>query len=190
MLRQALREMDDAVAAATGAAARAIAARKLLLQEIDSQRASADQWQRSALAAVRSSDDDAARRALLRRRQHERLADVLQTRQEAAQATVARSCRRLDALKLQRLEANRLLTELAARQCAIRANRHLASLAPDGAAAGVFAHFDRWRQRIALAEAEAEALDELVEGHDSFTAGDEESAAIELELLNLKQRSP
>lgn len=190
MLRQALREMDDAVAAATGAAARAIAARKLLLQEIDSQRASADQWQRTAEAAVRSNDDAAARRALLRRRQHERLADVLQTRREAVQATVARSCRRLDALKLKRAEANRLLTELAARQCVVVADRHLASLAVDGAAAGVFARFDRWRQRIALAEAEAEALDELVEGHDSFAAGDEESTAIDLELLNLKQRSP
>lgn len=190
MLRQALREMDDAVAAATSAAARAIAGQKLLHQEIDSQRASAERWHDRAVKAVDSGDDAQARRALLCRRQQEHLADVLEKQRDAAQATAARLRRRIEAMKIKRAQASHLLIELAARQCVAQADRRLAALLPRDVAGEVFRRFERWRQRVALGEAEAEALDELVDYDGFLEDDDEESAAIELELIELKRRSP
>jgi phage shock protein A len=189
MLRQVVREMDNAVAAATSAAARAIATQKLLLHEIDSQRASAERWRRKAARAADSSDDAEALRALARRRQTERLADSLEKQRDAAQATVSRLRRRIEVMRLKRAEADRLLIELAARQCLAQADRRLAALAPRGVTGDFCYRIDRWRRRVSRAEAEAEALDELVDGAAAID-DDEEFAAIESELIELKRRTP
>lgn len=189
MLRQVLREMDEGLAAATSAAARTIAGQKLLLQEMAAQRAIAQRWHERAAKAVNSGDDVQARRALVCRRQHEHSADMLEKQHDAAQATTARLRRRIQAMKIKLAEANRLLIELAARQCAAQADRRLAALLPRDVSGDVFRRFERWRQRVALAETEAGALDELVDDDDLFEDDDEESAAIELELIELKQRS-
>jgi phage shock protein A len=190
MLRQAVREMDDAIGAATSAAARAIAGQKLLAKEIDSQRAAADCWQRRAVAAVATHDDDAARRALARRREHERLVEVLDEQYAAAQESSVRLRRRIEAMKLKQAEAGRLLIELAARQRVVTAQRRLCSVADGGVASEVFQRFERLRQRLELADAEIEAFDELTVANERlFDEADPESAAIEAELLELKQHA-
>jgi len=190
MLRQAVRELDDALAVSTSAAARSIATQKLLSKEIDSQRDLAALWQRRAAAAVAAGDDDQARRALSRRREHERLAGPLEEQRAAAEKTATRLRRQIDAIKVKRADAGRMLVAQAARQCAVRAYQNLHAFSCGAASNAIFHRFERLRQRVELAEAEAEALLELAaeEENDPLTVcGEEDLAAIEAELSRLKQ---
>jgi phage shock protein A len=192
MLRQAIREMDDAIAATTTAAARCIAGTRLLEKEIASRRAHAVRWQRSAVAAVAAGDDEQARRSLTRRREHERFIAALEEQSAAADEMSTRLRRRIEAMKVKRADAGRMLIELAARQFVVQANRRFGDVALCDASTRVFYRFERLRKRVELAETEAEAALELTGDDDSLADRDyEETAAIEVELLELKQgRAP
>src|ERR1700744_3897382 len=87
MLRQAVREMDEAIAVTTGAAARAIAAQKRLAPEIEIEHDKAAGCQRRAVAAVTAGDDGLARQAVMRRREHEQLAAALEEQRTDAEAS-------------------------------------------------------------------------------------------------------
>ncbi|HVA48473.1 MAG TPA: PspA/IM30 family protein [Pirellulales bacterium] len=187
MLRQAVREMDDTIAAATSAAARSIACEKLLGKEIESQHGQASRWQHRAAAAVSAGDDDHARRALMRRREHERLAGVFEEQRAAAEDASARLRRRIDAMKVKRAEAGRMMVALAARQCVAQAYRRLGAHASGDAGRSVLDRFERLRQRVELVESETEALLELAELDESDGWQDREAAAeIAVELTALK----
>lgn len=190
MLRQAVREMDDAIAAAVTAAARSIAGQKLLSKEIERQHAEAGRWHDRAAAAVAAENDDAARRALARRREHERLINALQAEHDAAETTIVRLRQRIDAMRAKCAEANRALVLLAARQSVAEMVRSFRGPAacPASSAFDRFDRFDRLRRRAELAELEAESLLELAreEGDDWPPDAEAEAAAIEAELLTLK----
>lgn len=188
MMRQALREVDDAIAEATSATARSIAGQKLMGKEIESQRGQAARWQRKAAAAVAAGDDDQARRALVRRREHERLLSLLAEQLAASEVAGARLRRRIDALKIKRAEAGRMLVALTARQCLAQAYQSLGDCAFGAATSPVLDRFERFRRRIELAEAESEALFELTaddDGDSAIREGDE-TAEVEAELVQLK----
>lgn len=186
MLRQAIREMDDAIAAATSAAARSIAGQKLLDKEIESRHAQAARWQRNAVSAVGARDDERARRALTRRLEQERLAEILEEQRAAAETMIARLRRRIEAMKRKRADARHVLIELAARHCVAQAQRRLGDTFLCDSSAGVFDRFERLRQRVELAEAEAESLLELSADESLTDRDDEDSEAIEQELTKLK----
>lgn len=188
MLRQAVREMDDAIAVATAAAARAIASERLLGKQIETQRSQASRWQNKAVAAVAAGDDEQARRALVRRREHERLADVLEEQRAAADRVVARLRRRIEAMKVKRAEAERMLLALAARLCSAQAWRHFDMNAGCGNAMALGYRFERFRQRVERAEAETEALLELTDDDWSLDRDAEEIAEIDAELSALRQQ--
>lgn len=186
MLRQAIREMDETIAATTSATARSIAGQKLTDKEIESRREQAARCARNAAAAVGDGDDDRARRALARRREQDRLIAALEEQSVAAAETSARLRRRIEAMKVKRAQAGRIMIELAARQSVVLANRRDRVFC--NTATNVFHRFDRLRQRIALAEAETDAVLELAAGDDWLTDRDhDETEAIEVELLELKQ---
>jgi phage shock protein A len=185
MLRQAIREMDEAIATTTSAAARSIASQKLIGKEIESRREQSARWTSNAAAAVASGDDDRARRALMRRREQERLIAALEEQSAAATDVSTRLRRRIAATKVKRAEASRMLIEFAARQSLVIANRRERIICD--AATDVFHRFERLRQRIELAEAETDAALELA-GDDWLTEHDrDETEAVEIELLELKQ---
>ena len=188
MLRQAVREMDDAIDAATMAAARSIAGEKLLEKQIDSGRAQVARWRRAAEAAVAAGDDERARRALTRRRQQGRLIELLEEQLAAAHELSARWRRRIDAMKHKRADAGRRLIDLAASQNVAQLDlRHAHTFSR--ATSPVFYRFGRLRERVERALAEAEVLLEIADDHDqSGDRDDLESDAIEVELLELKQR--
>lgn len=188
MLRQAVRETDDAIALATAAAARAIASERLLAKQIATQRSQASRWQSKAVAEVAAGDDEQARRALVRRREHERLADVLEEQRAAADRATARLRRRIDAMKVKRTEAERMLLALAARLCSAQARRHFDMNAGCGKATALGYRFERLRQRVERAEAETEALLELTDDDWSLDRDAEEIAEIDAELLALRQQ--
>ncbi len=187
MLRQAVREMDEAIALTTGAAARAIAAQKRLAQEIEIERDKAARCQRRAVAAVTAGDDDRARQAVARRREHEQLGAALEEQRTAAQASAARLRRRIERMQVQRDSANRLLIECAARQCVTQIERRIGAPPMIDPSRDVFCRVERLRRRVELAEAEAEALCELTEPDDG-ESDDGESAEIEAEIVRLKEQ--
>jgi phage shock protein A len=188
MLRQTIREMDDAIDAATMAAARSIAAEKLLDKQIETGRAQVARWQRVAEAAVADDDDDRARRALARRREQERCVDLFAEQRAASQEASARWRRRIDAMKQKRADAGRLLIELAARESLAHADALRPARAFDSASSPVFYRFVYQRERLERALAEAEAVLEITD--DESADGDcLQTDAIEAELLELKQRA-
>jgi phage shock protein A len=187
MLRQVLREMDDAIDVATMAAARSIASEKLLEKQIDAGRTQTARWRRAAEAAVAGADDERARRALTQRRQQERLIRMLEGQSVAAHELGARWRRRIDAMKHKRADAGRILIDLVASQNVAQLDAHHAH-AFSGATGPVFYRFGRLRERVERVLAEAEAVLEIAAEDDpSRDRDDLDSDAIEVELLELKQ---
>jgi phage shock protein A len=187
MLRQTIREMEDAIDAATLAAARSIASEKLLEKQIESGRAQAARWQRAAEAAVAADDDDRARRAIVRRREQERLIEVLEEQRSATQEMSGRWRRRIDAMKYERADAGRMLIELAAHESLAQADPLRGAQAFGSTTGAISYRFARQRERIERALAEAEAVLEIAGDDDGLADRDGETDAIEVELLELKQ---
>src|SRR6185369_8679441 len=73
MLKQAVREMDDAVTAALDGAVKAVANEKLSANQLLENRRHAERWHERATKAVTAGDDNLARRAITRKIQYEKL---------------------------------------------------------------------------------------------------------------------
>lgn len=188
MLRQAVRDMDTAVAAATAAAARSIASETVLRHELDRRRERTAGWQRRAEAAVERGDDELARQALARRREQETLAASLKEQLAGLARVNARLRDRIDTKRSKRDEARRALASFTALHAVAQARRSL-DAGGDAAGAGAFARFERLSDRVRLAEAEADELAVLEDNDLDWRAEtDEATLAIEAELVALKQQ--
>lgn len=191
MLRQAVREMDGAIESALTAAARSLAAEKLLARELTQHERRSAEWQDRAVAAVAGGEDELARRALLRRREHDGLVEALREQQTAAAGSNARLRRQLDALRAKRAEAHRKLATLSARHAVARARRQLQTAGVAAAESSAFSRFERLREKVELVEAEADALVELCGAAPSAERFDSESVQladfVEAELGQLKK---
>lgn len=192
MLRLVVREMDEAIDAASTAAAKSLAAEKLVARELSQNERQAAEWQSRAAAAVQAGDDELAKRALLRRREHDILVGALREQQAAAVEANRRLRRQLDAMHAKRAEAGRKLATLAARHAVAQARRRLYSGGVSAQPSIAFNRLERLREKIETAEAEADALSELCAAEALPSgAGECESLAafLEAELVLLKQRA-
>lgn len=192
MLRQAIREMDDNVSQTTAAAAKAIAGETLLAKELAEHGRQSEQWHGRAVKAVEAGDDALARKALARKREHETLARALRDQWAAAHEASESLRRQVDAMKAKHSEARRKLATLTARLRAADARQKLrGTLREDPLSSNGFATFERLRERVELAEAEAVALSGLLgEEGDEMAAeieADEEGRRLEDELAAIKQ---
>lgn len=160
-LRQAIREMDQAVATALRGAAKAIAGERLLARQLAEHRDHAEQWHTRARDAVQSGDDELARRALVRKNEHDRLIAALADEQATLERTGGKLRRQIDAMRARVAEANRKLATLVARKQAADARRVLADAGPSAASTEAFSKFDRLCRKVETAEAEADAWTEL-----------------------------
>src|SRR5512139_196208 len=77
MLKQAIREMEEAIAEVTGQTAKAMANEKTMSRELERNRAQSAQWQDRAMKAVEAGDDALARKALARKNECEKLVAAL-----------------------------------------------------------------------------------------------------------------
>jgi phage shock protein A len=196
MLKQAVREMEASIAEATRETAKALASQKLIAKELAHNEDEARQWQARAEKAVAAGDDAAARKALARKREHDKLVVALRDQLKTADDTGQALRRQLDGMKAKLAEAKRNLATLAARHKAAEFRKKMAvDLADVGPVdePSAFAQFDRLRERVEAAEAEAEALAELRRGgeapDDVTDAGDRDKLDIEAELEALKKKS-
>ncbi|MEX2120015.1 MAG: PspA/IM30 family protein [Pirellulales bacterium] len=195
MLRQAVREMEQAIADATQQTAKAMANERTMARELDRNRQQVKQWQVRAENAVESGDDESAKKALSRKHEHEKLAVALDDQLESArEACRALRCQ-LDGMKAKMAEARRNLTTLSTRKRAADFRNKMAT--PANAFSvdvddNAFAKFDRLRDRVERAEAEAQALAELRSGATRETSLDDdtadEQAELVVELAELKRR--
>jgi phage shock protein A len=194
MLKQAVREMEESIADATQQTAKAMANEKTLTRELERNRQQADQWRERAEKAVEARDDDLARKALSRKNEHQKLVAALEDQLEAARDANQSLRRQLDGMKAKVAEAKRNLTTLSARKRAAdfrKRMEHTAAGLSTDVDDNAFAKFERLKNRVEQAEAEAEALSELrggaaAVGEDSESAdGDTDVAA---ELAELKRK--
>jgi phage shock protein A len=191
MLRQAIREMECSLEQVTGSTARAIASENLLVKEQASHQDESRQWRERAEQAVAANDDELARRCLMRKREHETLARALDDHLRTAREANAGLRRQVDAMRAKLAEAKRKLATLTARRRAADARRGLAGLALEGRGElDGFSRFQRLRERLDVAEAEAEAITRLCgepeEELEAECIGREMDAAVEAELAALK----
>jgi phage shock protein A len=165
MLKQAVREMEQSIRDATLETAKVLANEKKLAKELAHNESEVKRWQSRAEKAVESSDDDLARKALARRQEHEMLVVALRDQSAAAKAASQTLRHQLEGMKAKLAEAKRNLATLSARQQAAYIRKKVytgsaetADLCDDNSA---FDKFDRMREKVEQAEAEAEALAEL-----------------------------
>lgn len=199
MLKQAVREMEESIRAATSETAMALATEKKLSRELDNNRREADTWRRRAEEAVARGDDDGARQALVRKQGYEQIAVALQEQLTASASSSTTLRQQLDAMKAKLAEAKRNLATLSARKKAAEVRKKVYSQTGDVPEVGVenaaFEKFERLREKVEQAEAEADALAELNGAPEapapagsewSDTAGST-TDAIEEELAALKR---
>ncbi len=194
MLRQAVREMEEAIRNAKPDVAKAMANEKTLAKELASNEAQCETWAKRAETAVLAGDDDLARRAIGRKKEYEKIAAALKDQHAAAGESSQTLRRQLEAMQAKLREAERRLATLVARKKAAEVRTKMAeSQAASGANLDrdAFDKFERLAKKVEMAEAEAEAMSELARSsQDAATAEDDlaEDLDIEAELAALKRK--
>lgn len=193
LLRQALREMDDTIAATSAAVARSLAAERLLVKTRDEHAAQIASWQARSLTAIGTGDDELARRAVARKLDHQRAVERLDLQLAAAGETNERLREQLDLLRQKHSDARSRLLLLDARQrVAVALRQATDSWAAAGSQSRAFARFERYFQQLEFADAEAEAYLELASSdltlESEFDRRDFQQR-VEQELARLKSGS-
>lgn len=189
-LRQAVREMEEAIQAATTETAKVLANQKRLEKDVSRTEFDIQRWNSSAEQFVDQKDDGGARQSLVRAADAARLLNSLN--EQLSLATEASNVLRdqLAGMRSKLDEAKRELATLSARnkaaeirKSAIVSSNRVGQSVVDSSA---FNKFDRLREKVEAAEAEAEALAEIIgHGHSSVSAI---APDIETQLTALKQR--
>ena len=194
MLRQAVREMEDAIRSAKPDVAKAMASEKTIAKELASNEAQCDLWAKRAETAVGAGDDELARKALTRKREYEKIVAALKDQHEAATEASQTLRRQLEAMQSKQKEAERRLGTLVARKKAAEVRTKMAeSQAALGANLDrdAFDKFDRMSKKVEMAEAEAEAMSELARSGRDIDQPEDlsgEDLDIEAELAALKMK--
>jgi phage shock protein A len=193
MLKHAIREMETMIEGATGAAARAIAAERVLARDLSDHQRVARRWKDRAQDAVAHGNDGLARQAIARALEHEATADALANQRSSSEQTVQAIRSQISAIKARHAEASRKLASLSAsRQIAAngRAVRGMACMSSSGT--NGFARYERMRNQIEYAQIEAEImieLDDLVESSlEAKVEANERYRRVEAELSAIKER--
>jgi phage shock protein A len=191
MLRQAVREMEAAIAVARKETAQAMASGKLVAKSLADHERQSDNWQERAEKAVRAGDDALARTALARKQEYDKMVAALRDEVAAADEAVRTLRRQLEAMEAKLAEAKRRLGTYVARQRAAQVRARYRLAAGTALDQGAFEKFDRLREKVERAEAEAEALREL-DGAGACAEPEAgscgEDSAVDEELAALKKK--
>lgn len=196
MLRQAVREMETTIDRAGESTAKTMAGQKMIKAELQKNRQQAKLWAERAETAVADSNDELARKAIARKQEHEKLVVALEEEIAEADQTIQRLRHQLSAMQAKLAEAKRRLTTLSARKRVAdlrsRVNEASGSTSPKNNA---FAKFDRMREKVEMAEAQADAMRQLgcetgaSAGLTLETEQEAASAEVETELAELKKKA-
>lgn len=197
MLKQAIREMEQSISDATQETAKVLANEKLLARELQNNEQQAQDWQRKAEKSVEAGDDLLAKKALSRKQEHQKLVVALQDQLNLAKEASQSLRHQLEGMQAKMAEAKRNLATLSARKKAADFKKKMATSASavevGTSADNAFAKFDRLREKVERAEAEADAFAELQSANRSVTPDEpylpsrmEEQVEDELQALKKK----
>lgn len=189
-LKQAVCEMEESIQTATMETAKVLANQKRLEKEISRAESENQKWTRQAEHCVELADDNGARHSLVKAAETAKLLDSLS--QQIGVATDASNVlkEQLTGMRAKVEEAKRGLATLSARSKAAEIRKSaLASTTKAGntvSHAAAFDKFERLREKVETAEAEAEALAEITgQNHSPISTLQPD---IESQLAALKAR--
>lgn len=190
MLKQAVREMEVSIADAKKEVVQTMASEKLVKKNLaDNERQGRD-WQQRAEKAMQAGDEGLARKALVRKQEYEKVTAALRDQDSAASEASQTLRRQLEAMQAKLAEAKRKIGTLAARKKAADVRSRVAVSGPDAQLdTEAFEKFEKLKEKVERAEAEADALREL-EGGDTQAPEPEETGGsdIESELAALRRK--
>ncbi|CAN1209165.1 Phage shock protein A, PspA [Tumidithrix helvetica PCC 7403] len=191
ILEQTILDMQEDLVQLRQAVAQAIAAQKLQQDEYNKTNIEAENWERRALLAIQKEDESLAREALRRKKAATATAASLSENLERHTGEVAKLKLSLAALESKLSEAKTMKSVLTARLQAANAQTNINNVLGEVNTDSAFATFDRMKEKVAIAEAEAAATAEL--GMDALElkfaqleAGsdeDDELAALKLKAI-------
>lgn len=163
MLNQIVIDMNTQLIEAKKQVAASIADEKRLAKQAEGELASAREWERRAMMAVRAGDDNLAKEALARKKEHDQLTEQYRAQWQKQKQAVDQLKLALRALNSKIEEAKRKKTLLVARKKRAEAQKAIQETMSGLRNASAFEAFDRMAGKIEQMEAEAEAGAELAE---------------------------
>lgn len=193
MLNQIVLDMNNQLAEAKKQVAVAIADEKRLAKQAETEAATAAEWERRAMLAVRAGDDDLAKEALARKKEHEDLAAQYKDQWQKQKAGVDQLKLALRALNNKIEEAKRKKGLLVARKKRAEAQKAIQETLGGLKNASAFEAFDEMAQKVERMEAEAEAGAEVAEEYSGDQLRQrfqnlEATAGADEDLLALKRK--
>ena len=181
MVRQMVRDMEDALDDAVVAVAQAMANEKLLARRIAQKREDSALWARKAEDAMAAGEDELARKALVQKVAVDEAVNILQKAREEAEAVTATLRQRLAEMKAKLASARAQQSTLAIRkQVVVQEMRQDARVEA----------YDRFVRDVAREEATAEIYAEMVDDaqlEDEFDQL-ERKQRVEAEIQVLKEK--
>ncbi len=169
MLNQVILEMNTQLMEAKKQVALAIADEKRLGKQFETERATAEEWKRKAMMAVRAGEDELAKEALLRQKEHEALAAELDRQWTKQKTAVEQLKNALRVLNNKIEEAKRKKQVLIARKKRAEAQKAIHETMSGLANDSAFETFQRMEEKIVQMEAEADAQSEVSEQYSGDT---------------------
>jgi len=193
MLNQIVIDMGEQLIEAKKQVAASIADEKRLARQAEQEAATAAEWERRAMLAVRAGNDELAKEALARKREHDDLTEQYRVQWQKQKQAVEQLKLALRALNSKIEEAKRKKNLLIARKKRAEAQKAIQETMSGLRNASAFEAFDRMESRIGQIEAEAEAGAELAEEYSGDVLAHkfqqlEVSAGADEDLLALKRK--
>jgi phage shock protein A len=193
MLNQIVVDMAKQLDEAKRQVAVAIADEKKLAKQAETEAATAAEWERKAMMAVRAGDDAPAKEALARKKEHGDLAEQFRAQWQKQKAGVDQLKLALRALNNKIEEAKRKKSLLIARKKRAEAQKAIQETLGGMKSASAFEAFDDMAARIEKMEAEAEAGAEIAEEYSGDVLAQkfqhlEATAGADEDLLALKRK--
>jgi phage shock protein A len=193
MLNQIVVEMGTQLDEAKKQVAAAIADEMRLAKQVESETATAAEWERRAMLAVRAGDDALAKEALARQKEHAAHAEQFREQSQKQKAGVDQLKLALRALNNKIEEAKRKKNLLIARKKRAEAQKAIQETLGGLKNASAFSAFDDMANRIERMEAEAEAGAEIAEEYSGDVLQQkfqklEMTAGADEDLLALKRK--
>ena len=193
MLNQIVLDMQQQLVEAKQQVALSIADEKRLQKQLETEQATAAEWERKAMMAVRAGNEELAKEALLRKKEHDSLATTYQTEWNKQKSQVEQLKRALRMLNDKIEEAKRKKNVLIARKKRAEAQKSIQETMHGLKDQSAFETFDRMAQKIDQLEAEAEAQEEIQEEYTGDVlatkfANLEKTSDAEGELMALKRK--
>ena len=182
MVRQMIRDMEDALDDAVVAVAQAMANEKLLARRIAEKREESALWTRKAEAAMDAGEEELARKALFQKVAVDEAVNTLQKAREEAEEVTAMLKQRLAELKAKLASARARQSTLAIRRQVVQEMRQDARVEA----------YDRFVQDVAREEATAEIYAEMMGSDDAQLQEEfdqlERKQRVEAEIQALKAK--